>query len=375
MRKIYRSVVLPRVVFIPYLFARITLELLDIFTFRRFKQPNRKRTRLCIESGIKGWELIEYKELFSSAIEYLGSDRVSKVAINKESSYVQQVACAVRQYKPTHYVYDARTGDQHWLQGLIQAFRISILFQWHGVVPICTLTDLPVRSWRTQVAVVSAKRGVVVSLMSPRDISSIFPHRRLVGPLTMPFSTKTLNYINTLVRYKTKSSESQSLIFTGSLYEPRTTILNEISQGLRSHGIVLEMKGRELGSKKFSDEEYWARLVNATMVITTANQIVSNQTDWAWLPHLIYRYLEVPATGAVLVAQEVPSLERFFVPGVHYISYKNSNDAIEKIEYFWRKPEEISRIAFEGNKKARSIIESNSYWVCVDIGLRNHPLL
>jgi hypothetical protein len=191
----------------------------------------------------------------------------------------------------------------------------------------------------------------------------------------MPFSTQTLKYIDNLIIDKNKLSSGQSLIFTGSLYEPRTAILNEICLGLGSRGITLEMKGRELGSKKFSDEEYWSRLVNATMVITTANQINSDKTDWAWLPHLIYRYLEVPATGAVLVAQEVPSLRRFFVPEIHYISYKNPNDAIEKIEYYWNNPEEISRIAREGNKKARNIIESNFYWICIDIGLRNYPLL
>lgn len=375
MRQIYRNTILPRLIFIPFFVARLTLDILNILTYRKFKQSNRKSTSLCLESGIKGWELIEYKEILSSAIEYLGSDSVNKVTINRELPYFQQVASAVRQFKPTHYVYDARTGDQDWLKGLIQAFRISILFQLHGVVPICTLTDLPVRSWRAQAAVVSAKRGVVVSLMSPKDIDSIFPHQRLVGPVTMPFSTKTLSYIDTLVVDKKQFSTGNSLIFTGSLYEPRTAILNEICLGLANRGITLEMKGRELGSKKFSDEEYWSRLVNATMVITTANQISSDKTDWAWLPHLIYRYLEVPAAGAVLIAQEVPSLRRFFVPDIHYISYKNPNDAIKKIEYYWDKPEEITRIAREGNKKARSIIESNFYWISVDVGLRNYPLL
>ena len=159
------------------------------------------------------------------------------------------------------------------------------------------------------------------------------------------------------------------------MYEPRTTILNIIKQGLESKGITLEMKGRGLGTKKFSDEDYWAGLVNATMVITTANQISSAQTDWAWIPHLIYRYLEVPVAGAVLVAQEVPSLRRFFVPGVHYIAYDNPNDAIEKIDYYWHNPHELSQIASQGREKAKSLVHSNLYWICVDIGLRNNPLL
>jgi len=52
----------------------------------------------------------------------------------------------------------------------------------HGVVPILFLTDLAVRSWRTQAAVVSACRGVVICFMSPRCVGPIFPHRRLLGP-------------------------------------------------------------------------------------------------------------------------------------------------------------------------------------------------
>jgi len=375
MKNYYRNIILPRVVFIPFLIARIIIELLNLFTYNKFIEKNIKPTKLCLESGIKGWNLIEYKELFSSAIEYLGEENILKISISKELSYYEQVSFAVKKYKPTHYLYDSRTGDQHWFYGLIQAFRLSILFQLYGVVPICTLTDLPVRRWRTQTAVVSAKRGVVVSLMSPKNIFTIFPHSRIIGPLTMPFSIKTVKYLDTLITDTCNNIRDKSIIFTGSLYEPRTTILNTIQEGLRTRGIELELKGRSLGTKKFSDEDYWVGLVNATMVITTANQISSAQTDWAWISHLIYRYLEVPIAGSVLVAQEVPSLRRYFVPGVHYIAYKNTEDAIKKIEYYWHNPQELSQIASQGREKAKSLVFSNLYWICVDIGLRNNSLL
>ena len=42
------------------------------------------------------------------------------------------------------------------------------------------------------------QRGIVISLMSPKDISSIYPHNRIIGPLTMPFSKKTLSQIELL---------------------------------------------------------------------------------------------------------------------------------------------------------------------------------
>ena len=31
--------------------------------------------------------------------------------------------------KETHYIYDARTGDQHWFKGLIHSFRIAMIYQ------------------------------------------------------------------------------------------------------------------------------------------------------------------------------------------------------------------------------------------------------
>ncbi len=181
LKKTWKDSLRPKSVFIPYFAIRIIIEIINIFTFRRFKNKfSSSNKRLCIEAGSKGWELIDVNELFLSSSEYLGKENVHKLVINKESNYIDQVKRAIIENKPTHYIYDARTGSQNWLSGLIQAFRLAIIFQMNAIVPICVLTDLPVRSWRCQCAVVSAKRGVVMSLMSPKDIHSIFPHSRII---------------------------------------------------------------------------------------------------------------------------------------------------------------------------------------------------
>lgn len=374
LKRIHRLYYLPRSVHIPFYMARVLIEFLNIFTFYKFKSSRRKNTKLCIEAGEKGWELIEYKELLESAIDFLGHEKVRKVSISKNHSYIYQVASAIRTYRPTHYVYDSRTGDQRWLRGLLQSFQISILFQIYGIVPICVLTDLPVRNWRTQTAVVSAKRGLVITLMSPRDIMPIFPHRRIIGPLMMPFSISTLKIIKNLDRKCADRIKYKSLIFIGSLYEPRTTLLNKIKMSLERNEIILEMKGRELGSKKFADEDYWSVIASASLVITTADQIQSNITDWAWFPHLIYRYLEVPAAGAVLIAQDVPALRRYLIPNIHYISYESYEEAVEKITYYWHHSDELERISMAGKEKAWAIIESNLYWICIDTALQRFSL-
>jgi hypothetical protein len=366
---------LARLVYLPYWLSRLLLTLLEPFTFFRFCRTRRPSTVLCLEAGIRGWEIIEYKELLASAEEFVGADRVRKIEIDRNQPYYPQVRAAVRQYRPTHYVYDSRTGSERWLVGLIEAFRIAILFQCNGVVPICALTDLPIRAWRAQTAVVSARRGVVVSLMRSADVAPIYPHRRLVGPLLMAFSRRTLHMLEGIDARNQGKFTDKSLIFAGSLYEPRRSLLMAIQEGLALQDITLEIKGRELGSKRFTDEDYWQRLSGATLVITTANMFQQGGADWLRTLHLIYRYLEVPAVGSVLVAQEVPGLRRYLEPDVHYIAYQSPEEAIAKIEYYWARPDELQAIAEAGRKRVRALIEANSYWLCVDTALPDYPLV
>ena len=205
-----------------------------------------------------------------------------KLVVNKNSSYILQIIKNIMYYKPTHFLYDSRTGSQNFILGFFQSFAISILFQVYGVVPICTLTDLPVRKWRLQTAVVTCKRGIVVTLMSPKNISSIFPHNRLVGPMTMPFSLKTLNNIKNIQNKSAKYKQKDIFVFVGSLYEPRTSILKKINQELKKYSYNIDMIGsRMLGTNKKSDEDYWKMLINSKLVITTSNQIDDFTTDWA----------------------------------------------------------------------------------------------
>jgi hypothetical protein len=370
----YRNIILPRVNYIPYLLSRLILEILNLFTFSKFNISRKQKTILCIESGIKGWDLLEYKELLQSATEFLSEENVVKIEIDKSKSYLQQVKNAIRKNNPTHYIYDSRTGSQNLIKGLIQAFRIGILYQINGIIPICILTDLPVRTWRTQCGVVSAKRGIVISLMSPKDIHSIFPHKRIIGPMTMPFSKKTGAMLKNILNNKSINKKA-NIIFTGSLYEPRTTILNSINEGLMKRGFEIEMKGRNLGTTKFADEDYWTRLVNASIIITTSNQISTKDSDYTHLPHLIYRYLEVPASGSLLIAPRVPSIERFFKQDEHFVSFETIEEAIDKIEFYLTHEKERVDLSKNGYEKAHSLIDSNLYWIIVDTALGKYSLL
>ena len=211
-------------------------------------------------------------------------------------------------------------------------------------------------------------------LASPKNISTIFPHQRIIGPMTMPFSIQTLQSIN-LLKEKLNKNVKKDLTFVGSLYEPRTTILKEINTELVKKNIKINMVWRELGSKKTTDEKYWLKLLDSKMIITTSNQIENNKTDWANINHLVYRYLEVPLCGSVLIAQKVPALEKYFQEDIHYISYENSQEAVKKIIYYLDNKEELIKIAHKGHEKAVSIVNSNLYWNIVDSSLRKYSLI
>jgi hypothetical protein len=373
-RSWYRNHLVPRVVFIPFWIMRLVLIPLglirQILVRRDSDSPS---TTLCIEAGVRGWDLIEYKELYESACEYLGKSHVHKIQINRDNDYLMQVKRALDDIRPTHYVYDPRTGSQKWITGLWQSSKISVLLNTRGITPICILTDLPVRSWRAQCAVVSARTGIVTSLMSPRKIHPIFPHGRLVAPSLMPLSEATMDFLNEISQ-KRIETKPPTAVFVGSLYEPRTSILREISEGLEARGFTLEINGRELGSPKSSDFDYWSRLSNAALIVTTADQIAESGTDWTWFPHLIYRYIEVTACGTLLVAPEVPGVQRFFTPGEHFVSFTSPAHAIDVIEYYLTNKKERKTIAQRGKARAQALIRARAFWTGVDIGLGKNSL-
>jgi len=347
------------------------LTLFRVIFFRRRAQV--ATTSLCIEAGVKGWESIEYKELYESACEYLGNDQVHRVQIRKDESYLKQVRKVLNEIQPSHYLYDPRTGSQKYHTGLWQTFYIAFLLNMRGVIPIVLLADLAVRTWRALSAIVTAKRGTVIAFVSAKEIAPIFPHRRLVAPSLMPLSEARMAFLDSLFMNRPESPLRKA-VFTGSLYEPRTTILRAIAENLKSRGFALEIRGREVGSPRFPDLDYWSMLSYELIIVTTADQIDSIHNDWQWIKHMIYRYLEVMASGALLVAPEVPGVRRYFVPGEHFVSFTSPAHASEVIEYYLVNEAERAKIAQKGRTRAQTLVAAHSFWVGVDIGLGKDAL-
>ena len=373
-RSFFVTYVVPKVVLIPWMaswFLLSFLGLLQLFSLNKLNQN--KKTKICIEAGEKGWESIELQELYQSAIEYLGSENVEKLSIPKEKNYVKTVHDFINTHNITHYVYDPRTGDQRQIYGLFESFRISIILYWNNITPISILTDLSIRIWRAQSAILTAKKGLVVCLMSPRMIKQIYPHKRLVGPCLMPLSIKTNQSLDKLIANKQPNNNPRS-IFSGSLYEPRTSILNEIKDIVEKKGKSFEIIGRDIGMQKAPKEDYWNRLVSSDIVLTTAVQMNQGGTDWSEIPHFLYRYIEVLASGSLLIAEEVPGIRKYFIPKKHYVAFSTPEDAAKKIDFYTDNPILRKKIAAEGKKRADELINGRFYWASIDLALKHEGL-
>ncbi|MBU3568184.1 glycosyltransferase family protein [Polynucleobacter alcilacus] len=385
LRKFYFDWVLPKTIFVPYFILKVILW--PTYILSLLKKYFRKRSVLnsivCIEAGEKGWESIEFKEMYQSAVEYFGVDNVIKLVIHHDEKYLHQVVQTIKKTKPTHYMHDPRSMSGGPFLKVYQSFLLASLLISQGIIPIVILTDISLRIPRLQGAVVTPFTGVAICFMSAKEAQKIFPHERMIAPSLMPFSIKTLKNLRQIRESKPDSNDCET-IFIGALYEPRTSILEGIKCGLESNGYSFDVKGRLPGEKRVDDNEYWKKLAHADIIVTTTQQGFQHKTssgrlifsgaDRVDVPQLIYRFLEATACGTLLVASEVPGVERYFTPWEHFIPFVTVEEAVERISYFNLNKAERQKIAYAGLKKAEALIKSRSFWLLIDSHLRKHSI-
>lgn len=323
---------------------------------------------LCIEAGRSGWQLIEFEELYESACEYLAPECVAKVTITSRKTYITEVHRALRSLRPSHYFYDPRTGRQGTLAASRDSMLLCGLFRWYRVTPIALLTDAHRRRWRMQCAVVTAASGLTLTLVAPTLIRRRFPHRRLIGPVLMPLSLSRLDWLRQQ-NAKAPSREICTVLFSGSMYEPRRTKVTALQATLSDLGVPLTLSTRDVGGTRTPNDEYWAKLLEADILFTTADVNVVRGDDRMEHLHLIYKYTEALAAGCLLVAPEVDGLGRWVSAGRDYVSYLTIDEAAHLITDFWADPQKRVEFAEQGSSTFRHLVESRSYWTSIDVAL------
>ena len=335
------------------------------------RNPRVYGSALGIEAGERGWNQIMFAELFQSAQEFFGPADVEPLVVDTRKSYVKQVARFVEQHPIKHYLYDPRTGSQSLVSGLIDSFRLLRIFSQRGIEPIVLCTDISLRRWRFQAAVVTAAAGVCLTDLEPHLVRKIFPHDRLIGPILLPISSRTMSHLKR-ERRPHKPGQNPSVSFFGLLYEPRTSQLEEIQRGLAALGINFVINGRNFSGDKVSNEEYWGQLLSADIVVSPSSQFLSKDIDLGHVNHLIYRFSEALACGACLVIEAAPGAERYFMDGRDLILWEDPADAIAKIALLVGNPEKIFRVSKSGRKRLQDLVERKYFWAEISEFLK-HP--
>ncbi len=337
---------------------------------RKKHQSNQRRSALVIEAGERGWQSIEFQELYQSAVEYMGQGRVKRLVINRSTSYAKQVRMFIRcNPHVTHYLYDPRSGRDelraNYLTAFTDSLSVAIILAIYRISPIVYLTDASCRLWRCQAAIVTCISGMVITFMPRRKVLQMFPHSRVVGPSLMPFSLQRLQCLReqkSLI--SSKNGVKHLVVFTGSLYEPRTSFLNQFKEALGEHA---DVRGRKAGGARISDSEYWSRLLSALVVITTADQITKHGFDMSDTMQLVYRYTEALAAGSCLLAPAVPGVEKYFTPGKHFVPFDSIDAAISQARHLLAHPTRAHMIAAAGHAKAQHLIKSHAFWLPTDL--------
>ena len=335
-----------------------------------------RTVNLAIASGVNGWKLIEYQELFRSATEYLGPKSVYKIAVSEPERFLSEVSQSLVERAATHFFFDPRGGPQGPWRGTWVAIRLGAFLSFKRITPICVLTDFPVRRWRRQVSIVSARKGLVVLIANPSALGRPIAHRRFFGPLPMALSAETVNKLGQGAKRPTEKQPRDEVLFVGSLYEPRKSFIESVQEGLKENGIDLVIQGRALGEKRSADQTYWRSIQRADIVITTARQVGGLGIDRVASTHMIYRAIEVPAAGSVLAIEQVESMQRYLVPGEEFVEFNSVEDAVAQIQYLLRvNPTRLAEIARSGRTRVQHLSAAHTYWTIIDAGLGSDSLL
>jgi hypothetical protein len=331
-------------------------------------------SRIVIEAGVAGWladpSLVE---LLDSARDYFGSKCVVRLEVLPgKPGYIRQVKRCISETAPTHYVYDMRTGSQSLWRGIWEAFAVSALLAWHRITPITILMNLPFRQWRRQAGIVTANRGVILTLMRSEVARRFLPHRRIYGPLFMPFSQKRLEDIRASYPRNHLELKQPTISFVGTVYEPRATLLKSIAEELSQKPVTLQFVLRNLDEPKILGEDYWSVLRGSDMTITTAEHLIERGADADVPPHLVYRYTEALVAETLLLAPLVPSP---LIPDEHYVAYTSPKDLALQVDRLLRAPDEIERIRRSGATFIEQRILRHDWWADVSTALRDHPLV
>lgn len=315
--------------------------------------------RLVIEAGAQGWESLEFKELELSFREYLGEDMVVRHSASGLFRLFSLISKQPAGRRITHLIFDPRTGSQNpfaaYSRSIILAAGVRIL----GVSPLVLLTDYCSPTLRNRALIVAGTSQVIGTFLVPPQTPPKFPPVKFVGPLPLAVSRQTARG---LPRSTAFSRPAIRITFVGSLYEPRSSTLQKISELLASSGHPrIELIARQSGGKRIPDADYWRFFNEADIVVNTTTQSNEANLDCRELRQMNYRFMEATVSGALLVSERAEGSEKYFTAEHHFLGFDDAREAYEKIIWAIENPSLAREIARAGQERALDIVLNRDF--------------
>ena len=315
-----------------------------------------------------------YFEVWQTAIERLGADRVSFLDVARGESWeswVPRLVALAHDIEATHIIthIESDPGSEsstwHW-----DVAWAELLRSWDGVL-LGVMFDSAyfwIRAQSRRLARMSP-RFVVVDICMPMD-GSMLRGRPEVGPVNMPVCATSLE----LVRDRCSSIQKMwDVSFIGVLYPYRVDALEE----LRRRGVNVAVNPH----RNDNATDYRSTKVNQPawldyMAALAASRLTINfsQSNAGPVQQLKTRVIEAMITGTVLVTDDLDRTSRFFTPGEDYLYFRGCDDLPNVISSALADPKALESISGRARKRAETIA-NRGFWEAIDVGLeaRNLP--
>ena len=314
-----------------------------------------------------------YFEVWQTAIERLGADRVSFLDVARGESWeswVPRLVALAHETEATHIIthIESDPGSEsstwHW-----DVAWAELLRSWDGVL-LGVMFDSAyfwIRAQSRRLARMSP-RFVVVDICMPMD-GSMRRGRPEVGPVNMPVCATSLE----LVRDRCSSIQKMwDVSFIGVLYPYRVDALEE----LRRRGVNVAVNphrndnATDYRSTKV-DQPAWLDY----MAALAASRLTINfsQSNAGPVQQLKTRVIEGMLAGTVVVTDDVDRTSRFFSPGVDYRYFRDLDALPDVISQALAEPGILAESAAAVRPRAESLA-NRGFWDAIDVGLRRRSL-
>ncbi len=337
-----------------------------------YRKPLNQNVLLMIEAGKIGWTSVFYTELLRSAGDYLGPDQVVTSSIDRTKNYLAQSVRNIAKSRPTHFFYDPRTSSQNRSVAIFQTIVLTFTLTYFRITPIVILTDASVRQWRYQVFILTARDGVIVTFVDPKEMGDLFPHNRIVGPMFMPISIATLqNLAERRESSRLLAGDRNIVYFLGSLYSKRVDFFEKLQLCLSTIGSKVSIKTQSK-SDDILPSGYWEKLLGADSIITTTFQQPEPKfiQDILGINQLVFRVSEALAAKSLLFSSSVIGMERYFKPGIDFVLYQDAEEAAKKIDFYFTNKDLAIKILEQGHRTYRELIVNKEFWKRIDLYLK-----